>query len=100
MPYRGAAENEEEKLDAAEVEGFRMAIAAQKRRQNARVVLYVIGCLAGLALAGWILFVRGQRTTGMRSRPGCHEVYEMTFVEGEARRRRVLVCDDDDAGLR
>ena len=97
LPYREPAEDEEAKLDAAEVDGFRRAIAAQKRRQNLRVVLYALGCAAALAITGWILARRSERTIGLERRRGCHEIVDMRFEDGEMRSNRVLVCPDAGA---
>jgi hypothetical protein len=53
-----------------------------------------------VALTGWILARRGDRTIGLERRRGCHEVVEMRFEEGELRSKPVRVCPERDSGSR
>ena len=96
MAYREPTKNEEAKLDAEEIAAFGRVIARQKRAQYIRMAGCVLAGACAFATIGFVLLLRGDRTSGWQHRPECHVVVHMTVDNyGDATSTDTLECPDD-----
>jgi hypothetical protein len=93
MAYREPAEDEEAKLDAAEVDAFRKRMAGAADRQRLRVFAWTLGGLAAfLVMLGCFITTWNRRPP--RPRDECHHAATFHDVDGVLTRQDILVCPD------
>ena len=97
MAYREPAENEEAKLDAAEVEALRHALAHGEKQARWRALLIVTGlALVAAGIFGAALYMAGHPHP--EHRETCHYAYSMHVRDdGQVDRTPYLVCPDAGA---
>jgi hypothetical protein len=93
MAYREPAEDEEAKLDAAEVDAFRQKLARDAARAQLRGYAVLLGSLAVAALAIAAMFAF-MDVPSPRPHQDCHHAARFHDENGVLTREDILVCPD------